>query len=122
MKTGLLCSTAFVFAGPVGMASCPAMTVRKLALPWRNGRVTRALLWRWPTRNGAGFPCKTPDPSMRPMRLRFTTTAVRSAQIEDGRKLTLCATDDAHFTEPDHFGGWTMVKAEEKPPTRFWRP
>ncbi|MGB7244007.1 MAG: CehA/McbA family metallohydrolase [Sulfitobacter sp.] len=29
-----------------------------------------------------------------------------------GRKLTLCATDDAHFSEPDHFGGWVMVKAE----------
>lgn len=30
-----------------------------------------------------------------------------------GRKLTLCATDDAHFFEPDHFGGWVMVKARE---------
>ena len=36
--------------------------------------------------------------------------------LENGRKLTVCATDDAHFTEPDHFGGWTMVKAEENSP------
>ena len=37
--------------------------------------------------------------------------------LEEGRHLTLCATDDAHFNEPDHFGGWTMVKAEENAPT-----
>jgi len=36
--------------------------------------------------------------------------------LEEGRRLTLCATDDAHFYEPDHFGGWTMVKAEENSP------
>lgn len=36
--------------------------------------------------------------------------------LEEGRRLNLCATDDAHFTEPDHFGGWTMVKAEENTP------
>ncbi len=36
--------------------------------------------------------------------------------LEEGRRLTLCATDDAHFSEPDHFGGWTMVKAEENTP------
>ena len=36
--------------------------------------------------------------------------------LEEGRRLTLCATDDAHFSEPDHFGGWTMVKAEENSP------
>ena len=33
-----------------------------------------------------------------------------------GRRLDLCATDDAHFTEPDHFGGWVMVKARENTP------
>jgi hypothetical protein len=33
-----------------------------------------------------------------------------------GRRLTLIATDDAHFTEPDHFGGWVMVKAQENTP------
>jgi hypothetical protein len=27
-----------------------------------------------------------------------------------------CATDDAHFFEPDHFGGWVMVKAVENIP------
>ncbi|WP_118138226.1 PHP domain-containing protein [Oceanicella sp. SM1341] len=36
--------------------------------------------------------------------------------LSEGRALTLIATDDAHFTEPDHFGGWVMVKAEENTP------
>ncbi|MBB97686.1 MAG: phosphotransferase [Rhodobacteraceae bacterium] len=36
--------------------------------------------------------------------------------LTEGRRLTLCATDDAHFSEPDHFGGWVMVKAEENEP------
>lgn len=36
--------------------------------------------------------------------------------LEEGRRLTVCATDDAHFTGPDYFGGWTMVKAEENTP------
>lgn len=36
--------------------------------------------------------------------------------LTEGRKLTLIATDDAHFTEPDHFGGWVMVKAEANTP------
>lgn len=36
--------------------------------------------------------------------------------LAEGRRLSLCATDDAHFTEPDHFGGWVMVRAEENAP------
>lgn len=36
--------------------------------------------------------------------------------LTEGRQLTLCATDDAHFSEPDHFGGWVMVKAVERTP------
>ncbi len=36
--------------------------------------------------------------------------------LSEGRKLDLVATDDAHFSEPDHFGGWVMVKAEENKP------
>ena len=36
--------------------------------------------------------------------------------LSEGRKLTLVATDDAHFTEPDHFGGWVMVKSEQNTP------
>ena len=36
--------------------------------------------------------------------------------LSEGRQLTLCATDDAHFSEPDHFGGWVMVKAAENTP------
>ena len=36
--------------------------------------------------------------------------------LSEGHRLDLCATDDAHFTEPDHFGGWVMVRAEENEP------
>ncbi|MDF0601993.1 CehA/McbA family metallohydrolase [Psychromarinibacter sp. C21-152] len=36
--------------------------------------------------------------------------------LAEGRRLDLIATDDAHFTEPDHFGGWVMVKAAENDP------
>jgi hypothetical protein len=36
--------------------------------------------------------------------------------LTEGRRLSLCATDDAHFYEPDHFGGWVMVKAEANEP------
>ncbi len=36
--------------------------------------------------------------------------------LSEGRKLGLVATDDAHFSEPDHFGGWVMVKAEALTP------
>lgn len=36
--------------------------------------------------------------------------------LSEGRPLSLIATDDAHFSEPDHFGGWVMVKAEENSP------
>ncbi|MBR9819593.1 MAG: CehA/McbA family metallohydrolase [Rhodobacteraceae bacterium] len=36
--------------------------------------------------------------------------------LSEGRRLSLIATDDAHFTEPDHFGGWVMVKAEQNTP------
>ncbi len=36
--------------------------------------------------------------------------------LSEGKRLDLCATDDAHFSEPDHFGGWVMVKAEENDP------
>lgn len=36
--------------------------------------------------------------------------------LSEGRALSLCATDDSHFTEPDHFGGWVMVRAPENTP------
>jgi len=36
--------------------------------------------------------------------------------LEEGRRLNLIATDDAHFSEPDHFGGWVMVKANANDP------
>ena len=36
--------------------------------------------------------------------------------LEEGRRLDLVATDDAHFSEPDYFGGWVMVKAEANEP------
>ena len=36
--------------------------------------------------------------------------------LTEGRHLTMIATDDAHFYEPDHFGGWVMVKATQNSP------
>ena len=36
--------------------------------------------------------------------------------LTEGRKVSLIATDDAHFYEPDHFGGWVMVKSEANEP------
>jgi hypothetical protein len=42
--------------------------------------------------------------------------AIADLLLARGRKLTLIATDDAHFTEPDHFGGWVMVKAQANEP------
>ncbi|MFN6979480.1 MAG: phosphotransferase, partial [Gemmobacter sp.] len=42
--------------------------------------------------------------------------AIADLLLTEGHRLTLCATDDAHFTEPDHFGGWVMVKAVENDP------
>lgn len=42
--------------------------------------------------------------------------AIADLLLTEGRKLTLIATDDAHFSEPDHFGGWVMVKAEANEP------
>ncbi|MDD8021951.1 MAG: CehA/McbA family metallohydrolase [Paracoccaceae bacterium] len=36
--------------------------------------------------------------------------------LSEGRRLTAVATDDAHFSEPDHFGGWVMVNAPENTP------
>ncbi len=44
--------------------------------------------------------------------------AVYDKLLSEGRRLTACATDDAHFHgTPDHFGGWVMVKAEANEPT-----
>jgi predicted metal-dependent phosphoesterase TrpH len=42
--------------------------------------------------------------------------AVADQLLEGGRRLTAIATDDAHFYEPDHFGGWVMVKAPANTP------
>lgn len=42
--------------------------------------------------------------------------AIADLLLTEGRKLSLIATDDAHFSEPDHFGGWVMVKAPENTP------
>lgn len=36
--------------------------------------------------------------------------------LNEGRRMNLIATDDAHFNTPDHFGGWVMVKARENTP------
>jgi hypothetical protein len=42
--------------------------------------------------------------------------AITDQLLESGRKLNLIATDDAHFHEPDHFGGWVMVRAGANEP------
>ena len=42
--------------------------------------------------------------------------AVLDALLSEGRRLSGCATDDAHFRGNDHFGGWVMVKAEANEP------
>jgi hypothetical protein len=42
--------------------------------------------------------------------------AITDQLLEAGRKLNLIATDDAHFHEPDHFGGWVMVRAMANEP------
>ncbi len=36
--------------------------------------------------------------------------------LNEGKRLTAFATDDAHFKSPDHFGGWVHVKAESPGP------
>ena len=62
------------------------------------------------------------------MLLKSTTTVVKwnatggggfhtlDLLLGEGRKLNLCATDDAHFAGPDYFGGWVMVKAQANDP------
>ncbi len=47
---------------------------------------------------------------------RADGAAIADLLLTQGRRLTLIATDDAHFSEPDHFGGWVMVKAPENTP------
>ena len=36
--------------------------------------------------------------------------------MNEGRRLSAFATDDAHFKTPDHFGGWVNVKAQSLDP------
>ena len=42
--------------------------------------------------------------------------AIADHLLTEGRHLTMIATDDAHFHEPDHFGGWVMVKSDANEP------
>jgi hypothetical protein len=42
--------------------------------------------------------------------------AIADLLLTEGRRLSMVATDDAHFSEPDHFGGWVMVKSVENTP------
>ena len=42
--------------------------------------------------------------------------AIADLLLTEGRDLSMIATDDAHFSEPDHFGGWVMVKSEANEP------
>lgn len=41
---------------------------------------------------------------------------ILDALLSEGRRMTGCAADDAHFSSPDHFGGWVMVKAQANEP------
>lgn len=55
--------------------------------------------------HGCAMGCERPDGA-----------AIADLLLSEGRDLTLIATDDAHFHEPDHFGGWVMVKSEANDP------
>nr|WP_205911950.1 CehA/McbA family metallohydrolase [Rhodobacter sp. SGA-6-6] len=55
--------------------------------------------------HGCAMGCDRPDGA-----------AIADLLLTEGRRLTLIATDDAHFSEPDHFGGWVMVKSTENSP------
>lgn len=55
--------------------------------------------------HGCAMGCDRPDGA-----------AIADLLLTEGRRLSLIATDDAHFSEPDHFGGWVMVKAERNAP------
>ena len=55
--------------------------------------------------HGCAIGCDRPDGA-----------AIADIMLAEGRHFTLIATDDAHFHEPDHFGGWVMVKATENQP------
>ncbi|MEM7684465.1 MAG: CehA/McbA family metallohydrolase [Pseudomonadota bacterium] len=48
-------------------------------------------------------------------------TAIWDLLLTDGKRLSGCATDDAHFKGPDHFGGWVMVKAQVNEPDLLLR-
>lgn len=39
--------------------------------------------------------------------------------LANGRRVTVCATDDAHFQCDDTLGGWVMVKADANEPQRL---
>lgn len=47
---------------------------------------------------------------------RADGSGIADPLLSEGRRLTLGATDDAHFAEPDHFGGWVRVRAIENTP------
>jgi hypothetical protein len=47
---------------------------------------------------------------------RGSGLAVWDVLLNEGKRLSGCATDDAHFAGPDHFGGWVMVKAPANEP------
>ncbi|WP_370692940.1 CehA/McbA family metallohydrolase [Pseudotabrizicola sp.] len=55
--------------------------------------------------HGCAMGCDRPDGA-----------AIADLLLSEGRHLTMIATDDAHFYEPDHFGGWVMVKSPENTP------
>ena len=48
--------------------------------------------------------------------LSIDTDTVKVSTRTGSSVVTMVATDDAHFSEPDHFGGWVMVKSEANAP------
>lgn len=50
---------------------------------------------------------------------RADGTAIWDLLLSEGRRLSGCATDDAHFNGNDAFGGWVMVKAEANDPDQL---
>ena len=45
--------------------------------------------------------------------------AILDSLLNNGRKVNIMATDDAHFKVRDYFGAWVMVKCDENSPTKI---
>ena len=94
----------------------------------RSGRLTRGRSWRSLIRNGQASRSRTGarSPMAHAVEIynhgcalecaRGDGTVLLDQLVNEGRRLTAIATDDAHFRLDDACGGWVMVKAEENDP------